>query len=138
MRELYLIDKNGYVAAQTLPLPNSEGTAKQALEYLVQGGPVSEILPNGFRAVLPADTTVNVDIKKTALPSLIFRRNLKTIKEDEQKILQSITWTLTQFSSIDKVKIRINGHELKEMPVGGTPITGDLSRKDGLILKRPE
>lgn len=53
MRELYLIDKNGYVVAQTLPLPKSESTAKQALEYLVQGGPVSEILPNGFRAVLP-------------------------------------------------------------------------------------
>lgn len=38
MRELYLIDKNGYVVAQTLPLPKSESTAKQALEYLVQGG----------------------------------------------------------------------------------------------------
>lgn len=136
MRELYLIDKNGYVAAQTLPLPNSEGTAKQALEYLVQGGPVSEILPNGFRAVLPVDTTVNVDIKKDGTAVADFSKEFKNYKkEDEQKILQSITWTLTQFSSIDKVKIRINGHELKEMPVGGTPITGYLSRKDGINIE---
>lgn len=46
-----------------------------------------------------------------------------------------MTWTLTQFSSIDKVKLRINGHELKEMPVGGTPISDDLSRKDGINLE---
>ncbi|MCY8145444.1 spore germination protein GerM [Bacillus inaquosorum] len=136
MRELYLIDKNGYVVAQTLPLPKSEGTAKQALEYLVQGGPVSEILPNGFRAVLPADTTVNVDIKKDGTAIADFSNEFKNYKkEDEQKIVQSVTWTLTQFSSIDKVKLRINGHELREMPVGGTPISDDLSRKDGINLE---
>ncbi|ATO28060.1 sporulation protein [Bacillus atrophaeus] len=136
MRELYLIDKNGYVVAQTLPLPKSEGTAKQALEYLVQGGPVTEMLPNGFRAVLPADTTVNVDIKKDGTAVADFSNEFKNYKkEDEQKIVQSVTWTLTQFSSVDKVKMRINGHELKEMPVGGTPISDDLSRKDGINIE---
>ncbi len=85
MRELYLIDKNGYVAAQTLPLPNSEGTAKQALEYLVQGGPVSEILPNGFRAVLPADTTVNVDIKKDGTAVADFSKEFKNYKKKTNK-----------------------------------------------------
>src|SRR4051812_20298812 len=42
--ELYLIDKNGYVVPQTLELPKSEGVAKQALEYLVKDGPVTELL----------------------------------------------------------------------------------------------
>ncbi|CAM5253274.1 Ribonuclease PH [Bacillus safensis subsp. safensis] len=31
--------------------------------------------------------------------------------------MQSVTWTLTQFDSIAKVKLKMNGHELKEMPV---------------------
>ncbi|MDA7027128.1 GerMN domain-containing protein [Bacillus sp. CLL-7-23] len=136
MRELYLIDKNGYVTPQTLPLPKQEGTAKQALEYLVDGGPVSNILPNGFRAVLPADTTVNVDIKEDGTAVADFSNEFKNYKaEDEEKIMQSITWTLTQFNSIDKIKLRMNGHELKEMPVNGTPISADLSRKDGINLE---
>lgn len=63
MRELYLIDKNGYVVSQSIPLPKNEGSAKQTLEYLVDGGPISNLMPNGFRAVLPADTSVSVDIK---------------------------------------------------------------------------
>ena len=135
MRELYLIDKNGYVTAQTLPLPKQEGTAKQALEYLVEGGPVSNIMPNGFRAVLPADTTVNVDIKEDGTAIADFSNEFKNYKaEDEQKIVQAITWTLTQFNSIDKVKIRMNGHDLKEMPVNGTPISEELSREDGINL----
>ncbi|MFT0799858.1 GerMN domain-containing protein [Bacillus swezeyi] len=135
MRELYLIDKNGYVTAQTLPLPKQEGTAKQALEYLVEGGPVSNVLPNGFRAVLPADTTVNVDIKEDGTAVADFSNEFKNYKaEDEQKIVQAITWTLTQFNSVDKVKIRMNGHDLKEMPVNGTPISEELSREDGINL----
>ncbi|BBP91349.1 hypothetical protein BsIDN1_49670 [Bacillus safensis] len=44
-------------------MPKNEGSAKQTLEYLVDGGPISNLMPNGFRAVLPADTSVSVDIK---------------------------------------------------------------------------
>ena len=60
MTELYLIDKNGYVVSQSIPLPGKESVAKQALEHLVVNGPVQEVLPNGFRAVIPADTQVSV------------------------------------------------------------------------------
>ena len=61
--ELYLIDKSGYVVPQTLELPKSEAVAKQALDYLVDNGPVTDKLPNGFRAVIPADTQISVNIK---------------------------------------------------------------------------
>lgn len=130
--ELYLIDKNGYVVPRTFALPKKESVAKQALEYLVKDGPVTELLPNGFSAVLPPDTEMTVDIKDgTAIVD--FNNEFKNYKEeDELKILQSVTWTLTQFDSIDNVKLMINGVELKEMPVGGTPIGNPLSRELGI------
>ena len=78
--ELYLIDKNGYVVPQTLELPKSEGVAKQALEYLVKDGPVTEILPNGFRAVIPTDTQMSVKIDE-GVAVVDFLRNLKIIKK---------------------------------------------------------
>ncbi|MEK5270839.1 sporulation protein [Aeribacillus pallidus] len=134
-RVLYLIDKNGMVVPQTLELPNTKEVAKQAVEYLVAGGPVSNILPNGFRAVLPEDTVVKgVDIKDgTAIVD--FSNEFTNYKpEDEEKILQAITWTLTQFKNINKVKLWVNGHELKEMPVNGTPIGEGTTRKDGINI----
>ena len=54
------------VVPQTFELPKTESAAKQALEYIVKDGPVSEILPNGFQAVLPAGTEIiGVNFKMT-------------------------------------------------------------------------
>lgn len=134
MTELYLFDKNGYVVPQTLALPKTESVAKQALEHLVEGGPISDKLPNGFAAVLPVDTEVSVDVKdNTAIVN--FSNEFKNYKpENELKILQAVTWTLTQFDGIEKVKLKLNGHDLNEMPVAGTPIGKDISRANGINI----
>lgn len=136
-RQLFLIDEKGMVVPQMLeiPVPESKEVATQALEYLVKDGPVSELLPNGFQAVLPAGTQVlGVNIKDdTAIAD--FSEEFKEYQAaDEQKILQAITWTLTQFDNINKVKIRINGHDQEVMPVDGTPISGGVSREDGINI----
>lgn len=136
-RQLFLIDDKGMVAPQTLeiPVPESKEVATQALEYLVKDGPVTELLPNGFQAVLPAGTQVlGVNIKD-GVATADFSEEFKDYRaEDEQKILQAITWTLTQFESIDKVKLRINGHDQDSMPVDGTPISDGVSRSDGINM----
>lgn len=134
MTELYLLDKNGYVVPQTFPLPKTDSVAKQALEHLVQNGPVTELLPNGFAAVLPADTSMTVNIKDK-VATVDFSKEFKNYQpEDEMKILEAVTWTLTQFDSIDQVKLQLNGHELTEMPVNGTPISKALTRANGINL----
>lgn len=132
--ELYLIDKNGYVVPKTLGLPNTKSVAKQALEYLVKGGPVTEYLPNDFRAVLPEGTEVSVDVKDGVATADFSKEFAEYAPEDEMKVLQSITWTLTQFDSIKQVKLKMNGKNLKEMPVNGTPIKDMLTRKDGINI----
>ncbi|WP_066365895.1 GerMN domain-containing protein [Neobacillus fumarioli] len=134
--ELYLIDKNGYVVPQTLNLPKINSIAKEALQYLVKGGPVTNMLPNGFREVLPEDTqmTVNID-KDNKVATVDFSNEFKNYQpDDEQRILQSITWTLTQFKDINSVKLKMNGHELTEMPVKGTPISDNLTRAAGINI----
>ncbi|MDQ0161150.1 GerMN domain-containing protein [Bacillus alveayuensis] len=135
-RVLYLIDKNGMVVPQTFELPETKEVAKQVMEYLVVDGPISNLLPNGFRAVLPQGTVVQgVNIKEDGTAIVDFSKEFTEYKpEDEQKILQAITWTLTQFDTINKVKIWVNGHELKEMPVNGTPIDEGVSRQDGINM----
>lgn len=135
LRDLYLIDRNGMVVSQTLPLPKSESAAKQALEYLVADGPVTEILPNGFRTVLPAGTTVDVDIKDGKAVVDFSEEFGSYDAKDEKSILEAVTWTLTQFESVKYVELRVNGHTLSEMPVDGTPINdGGLSRDDGINM----
>lgn len=132
--ELYLIDKNGYVVPQTIQLPKTNSVAKQALEYLVVNGLGQDLLPNDFRAVIPAETKLSVNVEDK-VATVDFSNEFKEYQpEDEMKIVQSITWTLTQFDSIDKVKLKLNGHELTEMPVNKTPLTAALSRANGINI----
>ncbi|MFS0780671.1 GerMN domain-containing protein [Bacillus sp. 1P06AnD] len=133
--ELYLIDKNGYVVPRTMALPNTQGVTKQALEYLVKDGPVSNLLPSGFRAVLPADTQVDVDVAKDGKTTVDFSKEFANYeKKDELRILEAITWTITQFDNVKNVTLKMNGHELKEMPVNHTPISKHLSRASGINI----
>ncbi|MRX71816.1 sporulation protein [Bacillus lacus] len=133
MREIFLIDENGLVVSQQVTMPKTDGVAKQTLQYLVEGGPVSNILPDGFRAVLPPDTEIKGVTIKDGTAVADFSKEFGNYQpDDEMRILQAVTWTLTQFDNVQKVKIWVNGHELKEMPVNGTPITDELSRSDGI------
>ncbi|OLO27801.1 sporulation protein [Alkalihalophilus pseudofirmus] len=139
-RELYLIDQNGMVVSQTFDLPRTQGVLKQSLEYLVDGGPVSNLLPNGFKAVLPAGTEVDVHFKEEERTAIAdFSEDFKTYNpEQELQILQSITWTLTQFENVDKVQIRINGYDQETMPVNNTPIGEGYSRTNGINFEQSE
>ncbi|KGP73857.1 GerMN domain-containing protein [Pontibacillus yanchengensis] len=137
-RQLYLLDENGMVVPQTLPLPKSESkeVAQQVLEYLVKGGPVTEVLPSGFQAVLPAGTQVNsLNLKDDGTLVVDVSKEFTDYRaEDELKILQSLTYTLTQFDSVNKIKLQINGYETDVMPVNSTPISDGYSRANGINI----
>src|SRR5699024_1843827 len=92
-RELYLIDADGMVASQTLDLPKSKEVATQAMEYLVKEGPVTPILPNGFEAVLPAETEIlGLNLKEDGTMIVDVSTEFKNYEpEDELKILQAMT-----------------------------------------------
>ncbi|MFD1850125.1 GerMN domain-containing protein [Oceanobacillus bengalensis] len=135
-RELYLLDKNGMLAAQTLELPQLESkeVATQVLEHLVIGGPVTSMLPNGFQAVLPEGTEIlGVNVNEEGTLIVDVSEEFKNYEPTEEvKILEAITHTLTQFENVDKVQLWINGHPQDVMPVNGTPMGDGYSRANGI------
>lgn len=134
--KLFLLDKHGLVVPQTfkLPAPNGLAVAKQALQGLVKDGTTSNMIPNGFEAVLPAGTEVLGTNLKGHTLIVDFSKEFKSYKpEDEKKILEAVTWTATQFNGVNHVKIRINGVNQHVMPVNKTVIGKDgASRADGI------
>ncbi|GAE30170.1 GerMN domain-containing protein [Alkalihalobacillus hemicellulosilyticus] len=134
-RKLYLIDANGMVVPQTMDLPKTESVLRQSLEYLVDGGPITEMLPSGFSAVIPAGTEVDVHLAE-GVAIADFSNEFKEYNPDmEQQILQAITWTLTEFDNVDKVQIKVNGYLQETMPVGSTPIGDGVSRENGINIE---
>ncbi|WP_138415458.1 GerMN domain-containing protein [Aquibacillus sediminis] len=139
-RQLYLLDENGMVAPQTLDLPKTDSVAQQSVEYLIKGGPVTEYLPNGFEAVLPSGTEVlGADMEEEGTLIVDVSKEFAEYRpEDEQKIIEAMTYTLTQFDNVERVKLWINGYEQTEMPVNGTPISNGYSRANGINIVNDE
>src|SRR5690625_2411024 len=130
------------VVSQTLELPKEESkeVAQQSLEYLVKDGPVTSILPNGFQAVLPAGTEkLGLNLQEDGTMNVDVSEEFENYEEKQElNILESMTYTLTQFENVDKIQLRINGHTQEEMPVNGTPIKEGYTRANGINLKESD
>ncbi len=137
-RTVYLLDANGYVVPVSLTLPKDEGSAKQVLTYMVKGGPVDNMLPNGFSAVLPAGTKVLGMTIKDGVATVDFSKEFKQYDpKEEKRILDAVSRALTEFKNVKSVQIWINGKPLTEMPVDSTPLS-QLGRNHGINLELAE
>ncbi|NQX60891.1 GerMN domain-containing protein [Paenibacillus qinlingensis] len=137
---VYVKDAKGFVTPLSLALPKTVSVAKTTLEYMVDGGPETSQLPSGFQALLPKGTKVislNVKSDKSAIVDFS-KEFLGYDVKDERKLLEAITWNLTNFPTIDKVQLRVDGKDLKEMPKGRTPLDAPLARTMGINLEKSE
>lgn len=141
-RQLYLIDADGMVVPQTLQLPraDSKAVATQVLEYLVVDGPITNVLPNGFQAVIPAGTEIlGLNLLDDGTLIVDVSEEFTSYEaEDEVKIIEAMTHTLTQFENVERIKLWINGVSQSTMPVGGTPIANGYSKANGINVYMEE
>ena len=137
---IYFFDDKGDVVPLSMDIPKVEGIGQEVLKYMTIGGPGEELLPQGFEPVLPEGTKFTMNIKsENKLAIIDFSREFLSYDAqsaaEEKKILDAITWSMTEFPTIEQVEIRVNGFPLEAMPVFETPVVGPLSRLDGINLE---
>jgi germination protein M len=132
--ELYVVNQYGYVLPYTVKVPG-KSVAKTSLEYLVDGGAVSTILPKGMKGLLPKGTKVlGVKIKNNVATVDFSKQFRQYDVAKESKILSAITWTLTGFNNIKSVNLQVDGKNLEVMPKGKTPAQ-NLTRVNGINVE---
>jgi len=135
---LYFKDTNGNVAPVTMGIPMTPEIAQRALEYMIDGSTSSKDLPSGFTPLIPAGTTVlgmNI-VEEEKLAIVDFSPEFAQYDaRDERKLVEAITWMLTGFPTIEKVKLWVNGEPLHAMPVNGFPLQEPLTRAIGINLE---
>ncbi|MFD1178727.1 GerMN domain-containing protein [Paenibacillus puldeungensis] len=140
---VYLQNEHGLLAPVAIHLPIGDAATKlnRMLETLVKDGPYTGLLPAGFTGVLPRGSEIKaVTIKKDEKLAIVeFGKSFKDYSaEDERKILEALTWTLTGSAEVEKVQLWVDGEKLNEMPVNGTPLDRPLSRSFGINLELRE
>ena len=133
---IYLLDSNDYVARTKINSINSNDViakAKDLIEGLIIGGSKSNIIPNGFRSIIPSGTSV-LDISfESDTVTVNFSDELLDINEKyEEKMIEAIVYTLTSLDSVDKVIIKVNGEVLTKLPNSGKNLPSVLDKSFGI------
>ena len=131
---IYLVDSEDYVARTSIASCNCEPVdkAKDLIEGLVIEGKKSNIIPNGFRSIIPPGTSVlDVNLEDKTLTINFSKELLEINKKDENKMIEAIIYTLTSIDGIDNVIIKVEGEVLNNLP-SGTHLPTLLNRDYGI------
>ena len=135
---IYLLDTNGYVARTTIKSENldTKATALDVAKGLIIDGEKSHIIPNGFRAIIPAGTEILGLNLENKILTINFSKDLLNIDEkEEEKMIEAIIYSLTSIEGIDKVTIQVEGKTLENLPHSKKNITFPQDKKYGINKK---
>ncbi len=132
---IYLVDTNDYVARTSIATCKCTGVdlAKDLVEGLVIGGSKNNIIPNGFRSIIPPDVSIKDIVLDNKILTIDFSKEILEVNEkDEEKMIEAIIYTLTSIDGIDKVIIKVEGEVLNKLPNSKNNIPTILDKTYGI------
>lgn len=129
---LYYQDQNGIIVPVMRRIPWEEGIAKSAINLLVdEPGTRENLAQVGLLPVLPNGTEVIGMSINEGLAKVNFNENFLSYNTEveEETIVQSLVYTLTEFESIDKVQLLVDGKEISKLSFG-TNVKNPLERQN--------
>lgn len=133
--EIFMVNKDNYVARTNVLLNEEdvEGKVRDILEYLIIGGKKESSIPNGFRSIIPSGTEIK-SIKLTdGLLKINFSKEILEISEElEEKMLESIVYSLTSIDGIKGILIYVEDDLLTVLPKSKTNLPSILNRDIGI------
>ena len=135
LETIYLLDSNDYVARTKIDSCKCEGVdkARDLINGLIIDGTKSNIIPNGFKSIIPAGTSIkDISLDNGVLTINFSKELLEITKEYEEKMIESIVYTLTSIEGIDKVIIKVEGEILDKLPISGKTLPTYLDKDYGI------
>ena len=133
MQEIYLIDSNNYVARTKVIIyeENTIEKVKEIIEILKIDGKNSSRIPNGFKAIIPADTIVKNIEKDNNILKINFSKELLET-ENEEKLIEALTYSLTSIDDIENIIIYVEDKILNKLPKSKINLPSTLNKKIGI------
>lgn len=133
--EIYLIDKNNYIAKTEIMIKsnNIQDIAKELINAMIIGSSTEDTIPNGFKAIIPSNTQIlGINYTENVLKINFSNDLLNTDKDNEEKIIEAIIYTLTSINGINKIVIMIDGKILTTLPQSQITLPTTLDRNFGI------
>ena len=135
LETLYLLDSNDYVARTSIK--GGEGdildTARDVMSALIIDGKRSDIIPNGFRSLIPSGTEIlDISLDNDILIVDVSDEILSINAMYEEKMIESIIYSLTSIDGVNKIVLKVGGVILERLPNSGKLLPDILDRGYGI------
>jgi len=132
---IYLLDSNNYLANTKIVTTSkkTEALAKELTEALIIDSNKQDSIPSGFKAIIPSGTQIRSLIYNEKVIKVDFTKELmNTSAENEERIIEAITYTLTSIENVDFVIIYMEGEILTKLPQTKITLPSTLDRSFGI------
>lgn len=124
---IYLLDDNGYLLEVNVVVKDN---VMDSIPIIINSLKQGSNHYSGLKGIIPHNTVLNNIKLEDGIISLDFNDELLNIKEEyEEKVIESIVYSLLNFKEIKGVKITINSKPLTILPKSNI-ILGDVLTKD--------
>lgn len=133
---IYLVDNSNMVARVKTITKENKDTIKKAREIinaLIINSQSSKYNPSGFKAIIPEGTKIlSISLSENILKINFNEKFLNIDKNNEEKALEALIYSLTEISDIKGIMIFVNNNILEELPNSKTKLPDVLDRKYGI------
>lgn len=137
--EIYLIDQHNYVARTVVPVSeevNVEKRVREIISILTIGSGGESKVPSGFKAIIPENTKLISLLYENNVIKLNFSKELLDVrKEDEERLIEAIVYSVTTIKEIKNVIIYIEEEPLIYLPQTKITLPATLNREFGVNKK---
>ncbi|MDN5331756.1 MAG: germination protein [Tepidanaerobacteraceae bacterium] len=127
----YFVNEQDLLVPVTKDIPWVEGIGKAALENLVDKAEIAaELKALGLKPPLPAGTKVVGMTIRDGLAKVDFSREFLNLsnRTQEENAVKAVVYTLTEFPTVQRVHLMVEGKSLKKCP-NGTVLDDELRRE---------
>ena len=129
---LYIKDQTGYVARTNI-IKKKDNDIEYIINLLTKGSLYENYLPVNFEPLIPENTKLlNYSLNDKVL-KLNFSKEFLLVKEnDEEKMIESLIYSLCELESIDKILIYVENEKLNELPNSKIKLPVSLDKSYGI------
>lgn len=138
LEAIYLLDINNNLTRSMIGVNNESVLTKATslIEELTIDGKKKDIIPNQFKSLIPKGTKVNNIKLDKGILMIDFSKEFNNISIDkEEKLIESLVYTLTSIDGIDKIEIYIDGKKLTNLPNSKIKLPDLLDKSYGINKK---
>ena len=127
---VYLLNDDNYLLEVNITVGDD---LKNSIPIVINSLKVGNRHYSGLRGLVPNNTNINsIDLKDNILFIDFNSELLNVNKESEEKLIESIVYSLLSFKEIQGVKITINGNNLNFLPKSGIRLNDILTKDFGI------